>query len=143
MINDYLMWVWVGVFVFAIIFEFVTEEIVSIWFAIGAVPAFILSLFDEAHWGIQIAVFFAVSAIFLFLTRPLIIKKMKKNEFKTNIDTVVGDTAVVTKEILPPEYGTVKLNSLIWTAVSEDEVGVGENVEVLSVQGNKLIVKKK
>ena len=141
--SEMMTWIWIGIFVFCVILEFITEELVGIWFGIGALPALVLSFFEKIHWGWQIGVFFVVSALFLFLTRPLIMKKVKKNEYKTNIDAAIGETAKVLTAVSPTENGTVKYSNLVWTAISDEEIEVGTIVEITSVQGNKLLVRKK
>jgi hypothetical protein len=55
-----------------------------------------------------------------FFTRPIAIKKFKMGGEKTNVDSLVGKCALVTKKITEFDRGEVKLNGLIWTARTED-----------------------
>ena len=41
---DWFIWLWLGIFVAALLFEFITADMVSIWFSIAAIPSFILAL---------------------------------------------------------------------------------------------------
>lgn len=69
---------------------------------------------------------------------------MKKNQVKTNIDSLIGEKAKVTEIINNiDETGAVFINGLTWTARSEDSnkiIEPGEVVEIKAVSGVKLIV---
>lgn len=131
------------VVVFAVI-EGATPQLVSIWFAGGALCALIVSLFGVSLW-IDIAVFVAVSALLLVLTRPLIKKRWQAKIVRTNADAAIGQDAVVTAAIDNTEgVGLVNLGGQIWSARSEngDPVEEGASVRVLRIEGVKLIVTK-
>ena len=67
---------WAVVFVLTVILELATAQIVSIWFAAGALAAFIASFF--LPFEAQLIIFVLVSVLFLVATRPLL-NKMKKS----------------------------------------------------------------
>lgn len=139
--NEILIWVWVGLFILAIFFEFITLDLVSIWFALAAIPAFILSLFS-VEWYIQFAVFVILTLVLFLYTRPIIMKYLKTNEIKTNVDAIIGKIGYATSDIKPGVPGTAKVNNLEWTAISQDTVKQGEAVRILDIEGVKLIVEK-
>ena len=85
------------IFVFLII-EAITVNLVTIWFAFGSICAYITSYFTE-NIIIQLIVFVLSSTISLILTKPFLKKYMKKKHEKTNIDRIIGQTGVVTKDI--------------------------------------------
>jgi len=132
---------WFSAFIFLLIVELITINLVSIWFAIGAIAAFGSSfVFDSII--IQTVVFIVVSIISLLVTKPLI-KKFKLSEtVPTNLDRVIGREAIVTKEITKDYYGEVKVLGTVWTACCEKKVEVGTKVKVLAIDGVKLIVRK-
>jgi len=138
---ELMIWIWLGVFVVAAIFEFVTLDLVSIWFAFAAIPSFILSLFGIDP-VIQIVVFVAIAVGLLGITRPIVMKYFKTNEIKTNVDSYVGSVGVVLGRITPDKPGLVKVKSLEWSAVCSETVEVDEHIRVLDVEGVKLIVEK-
>ena len=35
--QEYMIWVWLGVFVVAFIVEAITQDLVSVWFGLGAI----------------------------------------------------------------------------------------------------------
>lgn len=136
---EYMVWFWLGLFVFALVIEIFTADMISIWFSLAAVPSFVLALVG-AHVIIQAIVFVLVTAVLLLLTRPAMKKYMKTNEIKTNVDAIVGKTGVVVKDVTFDLPGRVKIGSMDWSAISKETLVVGTHVKVLDVEGNKLIV---
>lgn len=132
---------WFIAFVILLLIELVTVNLVTIWFAIGAVAAIITTIFTDSIL-IQSIVFVVVSVIALLITKPLI-KKVKKFEIEpTNSDRVIGKVGEVTKKIGRNKYGEVKVYGNTWTASSKQVINVGERVKVLSIDGVKLVVEK-
>ena len=132
---------WFIAFVILLVIELATVNLVTIWFAIGAVAAIITTIFTDSIL-IQSIVFIVVSVIALLITKPLI-KKFKKFEVEpTNSDRVIGKVGDVTKKIEKNKYGEVKVYGNTWTASSKDVIEVGERVKVLSIDGVKLGVEK-
>ncbi len=132
---------WLVLFLVLLVVEFMTIGLVSIWFAVGALISFIVSLFVDS-FIIQLLVFIIMSIFTLIITRPLI-KKFKASEvIPTNSDRVIGKSGEVTKKIGNNQYGEVKIFGNTWTAYSDSEIEVGERVKVLKIDGVKLIVQK-
>ena len=139
--HSVVIWV-VALILFAAV-EAVTVQLVSVWFAAGALAALIADLLG-AGVTVQFVVFLAVSIICFIVTRPLVKKFSTSKIQSTNADRCIGETAVVVEEIDNVNAkGQVKVNGNIWTARSEtDEVITeGEKVTVLKIEGVKLIVK--
>lgn len=132
---------WLIVFFGLVLLEFATINLVSIWFAIGALASFIVSLYVE-NTTIQVAVFVIVSAISLLLTKKIVSKIRNKEPEKTNLDRVIGKIGIVTEEITKLEPGEVKVDGKKWSAVSTKKIKVGSKVEILSIDGVKLNVKE-
>ena len=87
-----------------------------------------------------------VSLVLLFVTRPIAVKYFNQGRTKTNADSLIGERAVVTKDIdnLRAE-GEAEVNGQMWTARSLDgdvKIQAGTIVEVCRISGVKLIVKK-
>jgi len=133
--------IWASIFILAGIIEASTMDMTSIWFAAGALVALILDIFGVDIY-IQIIAFVIVSAATLLSLRPLFARYLKKNDIKTNVDRLVGKTAVCTVAIIDGERGEVRIDGKIWTAISENDVAIGEKVKVLAIEGVKLVVKK-
>lgn len=128
------------VFVFLII-EAMTLNLVTIWFAFGSLCAFISTYFTE-NTLIELIVFLIASTISLLLTKPILEKYLKVGKEKTNFDRIIGKTGVVTKEIKKHEYGRVKVDGKSWMATSEKNIKEGAEVEILKIEGAKIIVKE-
>lgn len=133
---------WIILFLVLLLIELATVNLVSIWFAIGALGAFITSFFTDSIL-IQLLTFVVISVVSLLITLP-IVKKFKSKEkiVPTNLDRVIGQNAEVTKEIKPDHYGEVEIFGTTWTATSTDTLVVGEKVKVLKLDGVKLIVQR-
>jgi membrane protein implicated in regulation of membrane protease activity len=138
---EYMVWFWLGLFLFALLLEIFTADMISIWFSLAAVPSFILALVG-AGLVFQILLFLVIAAVLLFLTRPIMKKYMKTNEIKTNIDAIIGSKGLVIKEITPDTVGRIKIKYIEWSAISSEKIGLDHMVRVLDVDGNKLIVEK-
>ena len=132
---------WMVVFLGLVFLELATINLVSIWFAIGALISFIVSLYVE-NITVQIAVFVAVSAVSLLLTKKIVKKLRTREPEKTNLDRVIGKIGIVTEEITKLEPGEVKVDGKKWSAISSKKIKAGSKVEILSIDGVKLNVKE-
>lgn len=138
---EYMVWFWLAFFVIALIVEVITADMISIWFALAAIPSFIIALVEGSIvW--QIVSFILIAGVLLFLTRPVVKKYLKTNEIKTNVDAMVGMIGTVIKDINSNEIGRIMIRQIDWAAVSKENIHIGESVRVLDVDGNKLIVEK-
>ena len=74
----------------------------------------------------------------------VVARYLKRNESKTNVDSLIGAIATVTKDINPDDRGEVKVNGQYWLAISSDNnlIETGNKVSILAIEGAKLIVKK-
>ena len=133
--------VWLIIFVALVVFELATVNLVSIWFAVGALASFTVSLFLEDP-TIQIGTFVIVSFISLVCTKSVVRKIRKGEPVRTNLDRVIGQIGIVTEEISKLNPGEVKVDGKRWTAISNKKISVGSKVEILSIEGVKLSVKK-
>lgn len=132
---------WFITFIVLLFIELITINLVSIWFAVGALISMIVSFVSDSLI-IQIVTFVVVSIFTLLITKPLI-KRFKITKIvPTNSDRVIGKRGEVVKKIEANKYGEVKIFGNIWTAYSDQELEIGEIVKVLSIDGVKLIVEK-
>ena len=135
--------VWLVILAVMIVLEIFSLGLTTIWFGIGAIGAAIVSWMGYGIW-VQLIVFAVLSVIAMAVFRPLAVKYLNKDKEKTNIDGVVGEVVVVTKEINNEmAAGEVQLNGMSWTARSQDGrvIPEAERVTVGSVQGVKVMVK--
>lgn len=138
--EDVIFWLAATVILF--IAEAITVNLVTIWFAIGALVAFIAAVAGAELW-LQIVICIVVTIITLIFTRPLAKKHFNGKHEATNANAVIGKTAIVTEEIdNVAAKGMVSCMGKIWSARTEDGESVpeGERVTVKAIQGVKLIV---
>ena len=132
-----------GIAIIVFIFmESLSPQLVSIWFAAGALAAAVFSLFSD-NLLMQLLVFFAVSAICLLITRPLASKVVEVKKIPTNADRLIGKTATVTEDIDPiTGKGRVVVTGDSWSAVTPDDTALtkGSTVQILKIDGVKLVV---
>jgi len=136
---------WTAVLVILCLIEANTANLITIWFAAGALVTLIVSSFGVSVLS-QVSVFIISSVLFLLLTRPLVKKKLSVNTQKTNSDMVIGKTAIVRESITPEKFsGLVTVGGKMWSAVSADGsvIDEGEEVTVEAIEGVKLVVAKK
>lgn len=135
---------WLVLLIIAIVIEVLTMGLTSIWFAGGALAAILLALLNAPIW-LQIALFFLVSLLLLFFTRPVAVKYFNRDRVRTNVESLVGRQAIVTGEIDNLQgIGQVAVGSQEWSARSMDDrqrIAVGSVVVVVSISGVKLIVR--
>ena len=135
---------WAILLLVTIIIEAATAQFVSIWFAGGALGALICSMLNFEVW-VQVAVFIALTLLLLVLTKNIFKKLKGTTPEKTNIDAIIGQTALVTNTISNKlSEGTVKLGGMTWSARSENGeiIEEGEIVNILKIDGVKLIVNR-
>lgn len=134
--------IWLGVLAVLLVIEGLTTALTTIWFAGGALAAGI-------GMGIvpQLLLFFCVSLVLLFFTRPAALKLMRKDTEKTNVEGLLGKKAVVIQKINNlAQTGQVRINDIEWMARTSDDsvtIPVDTVVIIKAVHGVKLIVEPK
>ena len=133
-----MWWIWLILTIVFIVVELSTVSVISIWFAAGSFAAMLTSLIPNSALWVQFLVFFLTSALTLILARQFFLKKLKKEPVPTNLDLLIGKTAVIDDD------SRTEIDGLIWSVqeVNGEKLSSGDKVEVLSIQGVKLIVKK-
>ena len=135
---------WILVFLGALIVELATATIlVSIWFCVGALFALVAMALNLAFiW--QVVIFFAASLVCLAMIRPMASQYLRGNIVATNADRVIGRHVQLLKDITGETWGELKVNGVVWNASSVDghPIGGGSLVEIVAIEGAKLLVKK-
>lgn len=142
---DCIEWTWLIVVAACVLIEAITLGLTTIWFAIGALAAWLLSMAGLSVY-VQIVAFMLVSIVCLILTRPIAVKKLNIGKEKTNLDSLIGETAKVESTIDNfNDKGYAKVRGQIWSAraVDDDIIEKNELVVIKEIRGVKLIVKRK
>ena len=136
-------WVWAGLaIVFLIVEAACPIHLVSIWFVAGSLVALIAAMLHWALW-LQITLFVLVSGALLAMLWPIVRKHLNPKVEKTNVDSVIGSTGLVTVAIDNlTATGQVKLGAMEWTARSTagEAIPVGTVVRVDKIEGVKAFV---
>lgn len=138
------IWIWLAVTALALVFEFVTMEVVSIWFVLGGLVSMVLAGL-YVSFEIQIVTFIVISLLLLLSFRKLALKHLhKKPHERTNAERVIGKKYKLLSDISNIQSGTIKVNGVVWSVITEDdnEISEGTFVEIIRIRGNRYIVKK-
>ena len=141
------MWIylWLAVTAAALVIEFTTSEMVSIWFVGGGLVAMLLAGLG-LEWYFHVPAFIVVSLVLMLCFRSLVMKKLKGKDVRTNADTAIGKEYELIDGISFNAAGSIKINGVTWSAVTENEnaeIPAGTKVIVKGIEGNKYIVEEK
>lgn len=135
--------IWLGIMILFLIIEAITVGLTTIWFAAGAFIALIASMLG-ANIIVQILLFFAVSSVLLFFTRPVAVRYFNPDKIRTNYEDTIDKTVKITRCVNNRnDTGTAVLNGLEWTARTRDDNVIlqeGALAKVVAVEGVKLIL---
>ena len=137
-----VIWWLIAVIVF-LVAEAATVALVSVWFAGGALLAMLAAALG-AGLAVQIAVFTVSSCALLALMWPLAKKRQSSRHVRTNADRLIGREVLVTEQIENlKETGEIKVNGVLWTAVSVDGslIPAGSLVRIERLEGAKVYVR--
>ncbi len=138
-----MMWIWLAVIAVAAFIEAFTLQMASIWFVPGGLVALIM-YFCGVGYEWQIVACIVISLVLLLSLRSFCLKVLFKNkvEDKTNTDSLIGMSTLLIKAITEHEKGEVRLNGVIWTAISADNTPIPAKtkVTITEIRGNKLLV---
>lgn len=118
--------------------EIITVGFLIFWLGIGALLAMLVSFVTD-NIVIQTAVFVISSISLILLTKPLLNKYISKKAVPTNAYSLIGKKGIVIQDI-GNDVGQVKVSGEIWTATSDEQVEKGTEVEILKIDGVKLVV---
>lgn len=137
--------IWLVIFVVLLGIEIATLGLTTIWFAGGALVAMLVAAIGLPVY-VQIPVFLVVSIVLLLFTRPIALKYFNKERIKTNAESLVGQTVIVTEAINNIKgTGKAVINGQEWTARSaEDTVELERDSKavIAAIEGVKLIIRQ-
>lgn len=133
---------WLAAMVVFLLAEAATVTLVSIWFAAGALVAIVVALLGGSV-GAQVVLFLVTASVLLISLRGIVRKYIHPNIIRTNVDSVVGSTGIVTTPINNvAALGQVKIGGMEWSARSTDgsHLEAGAQVKVDRIEGVKVYV---
>ncbi len=135
---------WLIAFVVLLIIEIITLGLTTVWFALGAIAAF-LAAYVGVSVTAQVVVFLIVSIVLFVFTRPIAMKFFNQKRERTNAESLIGQKALVLEKIDSIHgVGKVMVNGMEWSAKTEEsgEIEKDAIVSIKGIQGVKLIVEK-
>lgn len=135
---------WLFWLILVIILSFIevtTVNLLTIWFVLSGIVTIIISFLTN-DIVIETTIFIILGIFLLITTRPIFKKYIKGKDTRTNLDQVIGMQGVVSEDIKKGSIGEVKVAGKKWSAISDEEIKVGEYVIIEEIKGVKLVVKK-
>lgn len=142
-----MFWIWLALIVIFLVIEASTINMVTLWFAIGAIGALLMLLW---HFSLlwQIVVFVVLSAlglgVFLWFFKPRLSRGRKV--IPTNADRIIGATGRVTKAIDPHTgSGQIEVLGQSWSALPAENEAIPLDCEVVvtEIRGVRAVCRRK
>jgi len=135
--------IWAAVVAIALLVEYFSCELVSIWFAGAGILSLFLAAFSVDIW-IQVVVFFVLAGLLIGFLRQIVKRKLDKDHIPTNIvDTYTGKKLKLLKD--PSEDGESEIaldNGTNWRVQVDGEgAKKGSLVEITGMKGNTFLAK--
>lgn len=131
---------WLIALVVFVVLEAATVNLVSIWFAVGALAGLVTSVFTN-DLLYQLLAFAVVSAVALAVTKPLVARmRARKPAAALGLERNIGRRAVVVEPVRPGAPGRVRLDGVDWSAVCAEAMDAGEECLVTAVESTTLRV---
>lgn len=134
--------IWFATFAVLLVVEILTMGLTTIWFAVGALLSCIIALIGGDLY-LQVIVFLCGSTLMLLTIRPAVRRKFNLRREKTNIESLIGVTGIVTETLDPElESGRVLVKGQDWAAISADHQEIEKNarITVKEIRGVKMVV---
>lgn len=133
---------WLLILAVFILIEIIVLNLTTIWFAAGALLAFVMSLFYD-NLIVEIILFLTASLTLLYLMRPVMIHYLNPQKAKKNYEGVIGREGLVNRTIDNlSKTGKVTVDGQEWSARSfeGDIIEEGSRVKIHTISGVKLVV---
>ena len=137
-----IFWIWIAAAVVFLVIELITPTLIFVSFVAGAICAGIYGQFYPESYYLQLTLFLVVSLVLLPFTRRLANKITGPSPSASNVDRLIGQTALVTQAIDPPGGGHVQIEGEVWSAMADQPIEVQTQVRVVSVSGTHVHVEK-
>lgn len=132
------MLIWLIVAVIFFVVEAIVPGLVSLWFGISATITMLLSPLVK-NMIYEFYIFIILSAILFIITRTFV-KSWRKNR-KDVLDRIRG-AIVEVKSINDKGLYEIYLDGKNWIGKSDSPLEIGEKVQVIDIEGIKLVLKK-
>ncbi len=134
---------WLVLGLVLLIAEMASGTTYLLWPAVAAFVTALVSLAGMTNWIAELVIFAVLVIVLTAFGRPLV-QRWRHEGGQAGLNersaAMVGVRGVITA--FANGVGSVKVNDTVWRAVSEDTLTAGETVEVASVDGVTLKVKR-
>lgn len=134
---------WLVLGLILLIVEMATGTTYLLWPSVAAFITALAALIFPTNWMIEMALFAVLIIALTYFGHP-IVKRWRNEGAASGLNernlTMIGKRGVVAN--FANGVGSVKIADTIWRAVSEEALAAGESVEVSSVDGVTLKVKR-
>ena len=137
--------VWAAVVGLALLIEFISYDLVSLWVAPAALVGLTLAALSVPFWW-QIIVVVVLTVVFILAFRPLMKRWLIKPTIPTDITTTnIGKHLRLTSD-MRDGYSTIEINGVTWTAKQEiegaEDLKEGAMVEITGHESNRFYVRE-
>jgi hypothetical protein len=138
-LGPWLWWILAGLF---LIVELTAPGVFFIWLALAAAVIGAVSFVHDFAWQIDVALFAALSVVFVLLVRPWYAQRNAVSSDRPNLNQrvydYVGHTYVLEQPIANG-VGKIRIDDTLWDALGP-EMAKGGKVKVVAVEGMRLKV---
>jgi membrane protein implicated in regulation of membrane protease activity len=135
---------WLLVLGILILVEIIALNLTTIWFAAGALLAFVVSLFYD-NLFLELILFLITSLALLYFIRPWILRYFNPKKATESYEGVIGKNGLVNTKIdNSNKTGKVTVDGQEWSARSLEGsiIEEGSKVRIQAITGAKLVVSK-
>lgn len=124
--------IWLIIAGVLLIVEMLTLTFYLLWFGLGALAAAAIAWLLPDSFAAQALTGSAVVIVLTIFTKPLTRRFRRSRGFKDAVDDMVGRQGIVLEDIAADKPGIVKVGGDTWSAVSDEFLGKGETVIIVS-----------
>ncbi|MCX6609316.1 MAG: NfeD family protein [Acidobacteria bacterium] len=137
-------WMWMVAGFIMLATETLIPGFFLLFFGIGAVfMGFFQLLFPGIPLWIELLIFLTVSTAWLAMFRGRLVAYIEKRNPPKKVDSIEGETAIVSEDIAPGQVGKAELRGASWNALNLGTVPVskGQRCQVEKMDGLTLHIK--
>ncbi len=137
-------WIWLVAAVALLAVEMLTPGgFYFLFFGVGALVAGLLALAGVDSLTIQALAFLAVSITAILFFRKPLMARFQPERPSHNVDSLIGETAILVAELHPGEFGQAELRGSNWKVrnIGGVSLAVGQRCIVEQVDGLTLSVR--
>jgi membrane protein implicated in regulation of membrane protease activity len=138
-LGPWLWWIFAGLF---FIVELSVPGVFFIWLGLAAAVVGAVSFLHDFTWQIDVALFAALSVVFVLLVRPWYAQRNAVASDRPNLNQRIYDyvgCTYVLEEPIANGRGKIRIDDTLWDALGPD-MGMGQRVKVTGVDGLRLRV---